>query len=955
MMMFVIVCLAVLLQIGCAEVFVGTPVSEKKTSKSLSNYWYGQEKNIREEVFPATQSYVTKALANVASQFNYLRGGVHDESTATTYGTTTAGKSGTCPAGQYCNVYLDPYGTKYYYCENCPLNTFNPGYTPQGGWHQVNQDVYTTCWYCASGTYTSGVGASACLVCPPGCTCIVDYGNFRGGTSPSCPSPTTAPTTIPTPTPTKATMKPTTASPTYTPTTASPTCMPTFAPSFAPTAKPTSAAPTLEPSKRPTYVPTTSKPTAIPTTAIPPSIPKAIQTTAIPSFRPSTASPSFTAVPTLIQQTINNLAGTGKSSNAGDFAGDGGPATSATFCEPTGIAVDSSFNAYIVDNCNNKVRVVNKATGTITTYAGNGQQGSTGDSGKAISAKLNYPYGVAIDPTNNNLFIADQGNCKIRMVTQSIITTYAGSGSCGSTGDGGKATSAQLGGPYLLATDPSGNLYIADYFISKIRLVTKSTGIMTTVAGGGTGSSGCASCSYCDWYQCPNPSILATKANLDRTAAIALDPAGNMYITSGQMLFMVTKSTGIMTLLAGNYYSQGNTGDNGPASSALLNDPIGVAADASGNVYIADYMNGVVRKIIKSTGIIVTVAGINYGIRGSTQGSFVNGGFAYQAYLGCPIGLVMDTLGMIYFTDGCNNNVRTLTASTKPTYSPSTEPTTKPTTALPTMNPTLNPTTATPTFRPSTSTPSLSPTTFAPTYMPSTLAPTKSPTTVPSVTPTSSPSTSTPTTKPTTALPTTSPTLNPTTATPTLRPTSTFSPSTTATPTVTPTTEPTAKPSTASPSFTSSPTTLSPTITQKSIYAFAGSGARGDTTSPSLAPTTIAPTAKPTVVPSVAPTYSPTTAKPTTATPTCRPTPTFSPSSTSPSLAPTSPPSKYSSSITSFAYTGAMLTFTVPAGVTSVVISASGAQGGGGHGGCNTLGFGGVVNATFTVTAGQIL
>ena len=191
-----------------------------------------------------------------------------------------------------------------------------------------------------------------------------------------------------------------------------------------------------------------------------------------------------------------------------------------------------------------------------------------------------------------------------------------------------------------------------------IRMVTKSTGIISTVAGGGKTNTGCGSCPGCNWYQCPNPSILATNANLYNTMAVALDSAGNMYISSGQMVFMVTKSTGIMTLLAGNYYLTGPDGDNGPASSALLNNPKGLAVDASGNVYIADASN-YVRKIVKSTGTIVTVAGINDRIQGMT-GNSGNGGFGNQARLGCPSGLVIDASGIVYIADACNNNVRKL-------------------------------------------------------------------------------------------------------------------------------------------------------------------------------------------------------------------------------------------------------------------------------------------------------
>ena len=176
---------------------------------------------------------------------------------------------------------------------------------------------------------------------------------------------------------------------------------------------------------------------------------------------------------------ITTVAGNG---SAG-YSGDGGPATSAQLDGPEGVAVDGSGNLYIADTCNNRIRKVS-ATGIITTVAGNGSAGYSGDGGPATSAQLSLPAGVAVDGSGN-LYIADSGNNRIRKVSATgIITTVAGNGSPGYSGDGGPATSAQLNQPAGVAVDASGNLYIADSSNNRIRKVS-ATGIITTVAGNG--------------------------------------------------------------------------------------------------------------------------------------------------------------------------------------------------------------------------------------------------------------------------------------------------------------------------------------------------------------------------------------------------------------------------------------------------------------------------------------
>jgi uncharacterized protein (TIGR03437 family) len=330
---------------------------------------------------------------------------------------------------------------------------------------------------------------------------------------------------------------------------------------------------------------------------------------------------------TRIRQVANGVITTLAGNGTAGFSGDNGPATSAQLFSPAGVAVDSAGNLYIADTNNHRVRKV--ANGVITTVAGNGNGGFSGDSGPATNAQLYFPAGIAVDAAGN-LYIADTFNYRIRKVSGGAITTVAGNGIPGFSGDNGPATSAQLNSPQGVAIDSAGNLYIADALDNRIRKV--SAGVITTVAGGGS--------SFGD-------NVLATSACLDFPRGVAVDSAGNLYLADTMNGLIREVSNGVIGTVAGNRM-QGFAGDNGPATSAPLYFPDGVAVDSAGNLYIADTNNNRIRKV--SNGVITTVAG------NGTPGFSGDNGPATSAQLSGPSGIAVDAAGNVYFTDA--NRVR---------------------------------------------------------------------------------------------------------------------------------------------------------------------------------------------------------------------------------------------------------------------------------------------------------
>jgi sugar lactone lactonase YvrE len=357
---------------------------------------------------------------------------------------------------------------------------------------------------------------------------------------------------------------------------------------------------------------------------------------AAPGYSPSTVATTRYTIGAATVPEIITVAGNGTYG----FSGDGGIATAASLGYVDGVAVDGMGNIYIADASNYRIRKVSAGTFTITTVAGNGDYGFSGDGGAATSAEIGYPEGIAVDSAGN-LYIADPSTARIRMVSAStgIITTVAGNGTYGFSGDGGAATSAGLSYFQGVAVDGAGNLYIADTDNQRIRKVTASTGIITTIAGNGN-------------YGYSGDGSAATNAELGYPQGVAVDSAGNLYIadTDNARIRMVSASTGIITTVAGNGY--GFSGDGGPATSAELEFPGGLAVDSAANIYIADQGNSRIRKVTASTGIITTIAG-DY-----ATGYSGDGGPATSAALGGPASVAVDIAGNVYIADSGNNVVR---------------------------------------------------------------------------------------------------------------------------------------------------------------------------------------------------------------------------------------------------------------------------------------------------------
>jgi sugar lactone lactonase YvrE len=331
---------------------------------------------------------------------------------------------------------------------------------------------------------------------------------------------------------------------------------------------------------------------------------------------------------------ITTVAGDGGSGESGD----GGMATNAMLFAG-GVAADGAGNFYIADSANDRVRKVD-SNDVISTVAGDGTAGFSGDGGAAANASLFNPAAVAVD-ASGDLFIADELNNRVREVgTNGLISTVAGDGTNGFSGDGATATNASLSGPAGLALDGSGDLFISDAGNNRVREVG-TNGLIGTVAGNGTnGFSGDG-----------GP---ATNASLSNPAGLAVDAWGNLFIAdSGNKRIRKVATNGVITTVAGNG-DAGYYGDGGPATNAFLESPAAVAVDLFGNLFIADSTEHV--RQVAPNGVINTVAGnAGFGYSG-------DGGPPTNARLSDVYGVAVDTLGDLFIADTGNNRIRKVTA-----------------------------------------------------------------------------------------------------------------------------------------------------------------------------------------------------------------------------------------------------------------------------------------------------
>jgi YVTN family beta-propeller protein len=324
--------------------------------------------------------------------------------------------------------------------------------------------------------------------------------------------------------------------------------------------------------------------------------------------------------------TITTIAGTGICG----YNGENIPAKSAMLCYPAGLAFDSAGNLYVADSSNDRVRKIS-SSGKITTVAGNGVHGYSGNGGPATSARLSNPWTIAFD-TGGNLYFSELTNSVVRMVnTSGVISTFAGTGVAGFSGDGGAASAAMMNWPRGIGFDASGNLYIADSNNRRVRIVT-ATGTINTFAGTGQGG-------------CNGDGGLATAARIGNTRGVSIN-SGVLYIATGgcSVVRAVNLSSNIISTVAGSY--AGYDGDNNPPLSSRFFSPNHTLFDAAGNMLIDDSFNGRVRKL--SGGLIHTFAG----------GYLGDGNSATSAALVFPEALAIDKSGNLYIADWTGNRVR---------------------------------------------------------------------------------------------------------------------------------------------------------------------------------------------------------------------------------------------------------------------------------------------------------
>ncbi|MFT3823074.1 MAG: gliding motility-associated C-terminal domain-containing protein [Chitinophagaceae bacterium] len=352
-------------------------------------------------------------------------------------------------------------------------------------------------------------------------------------------------------------------------------------------------------------------------------------------------------------QLITTIAGSGHNGNTGN----GGPALCAGTPYPYDVYVDAAGDVYIaLGNC---IRKVNGTTGIITAFAGSDSYGYAGDGGQATQALFKFVFAICGDDAGN-IYATEYSGHRIRKinVATGIVTTIAGTGTSGYSGDGGPAINAQINTPHGIYVDKQGNIYFADFANQRIRKIAAGTGIITTVGGNGSSSHS-------------GDNGLAINAGIPYPVDVCTDAAGNIFFTevNGSNTCRIRKidiATGIITTIAGtNVY--GHSGDGGLAVNANLFDPHSVCIDAAGNIYVSQYDDGRIRKIDAATGIINTIAGTG------TLGFSGDGDLAIYATLHYPVGICLDAKNALYVADNSNHRVRkidfTINTPANPSYS----------------------------------------------------------------------------------------------------------------------------------------------------------------------------------------------------------------------------------------------------------------------------------------------
>ena len=336
---------------------------------------------------------------------------------------------------------------------------------------------------------------------------------------------------------------------------------------------------------------------------------------------------------------IDTVAGNGQVG----YAGDGGPATSAVLSDPFMCAFDSQGNLYVSDGRNHTVRRVDRNTGIIITVAGNGNEGYSGDGGPATSATFNQIYSIQVD-ANGDIYIVDRLNAVVRRIEAAtgLVTTVAGTGQPGYSGDGGPGTMAQLREPNDCFLDGHGGLLIADIQDNRVRRLDLGNRIIETFAGDGQLARA-------------GDGFPATSASIMGARAVCMDSQGNTFICEreGNGVRKVD-ANGVISTFAGTG-QRGYEGDGGPALEATWGAPKAIRCDGQDNLMVVDTENHAIRRIDATTGLVSTVAG-------GRQGGEGDGASALSAGLDRPHGCDLDRQGNIYIADSNNHRVRVVGA-----------------------------------------------------------------------------------------------------------------------------------------------------------------------------------------------------------------------------------------------------------------------------------------------------